>query len=778
MDNCSQSLHSPGDFLVAHTAVAFDAFTALSSSVVRPPMHPSRQLALSSQPRPPQPPVTPLGHKRQKLSKYERKLAEEEEREAKWEQIRAQKRVESGQLILQPGSFPLFRPPLPPTAPHVASSGSGSGKWLSEGEKLALYRSLSYPPGSLPPPTPPFLALLDREIAQFVQSVCVLDDERQRKVEVLQRVKDALQPLWPTVDVQPFGSFPLDLSLPHSDVDAVLLIDTRREVAAELRDVQTVLTCMQHNSMPTFKLIARARVPILRYTDTDRGVKVDLCINATDGVRAVEAMRRYMQQHTEMRSLVLCLKLILRRAGVSEVYSGGVNSYILQLMTVFFLQMYHRAADGPAPSQQQEEEQQQTSEQRQQHEASGEVSETEATRALSKKRKHATQSADGAQSGAGTTGKAAGAEESAGRAGMLLYSFLDFYGHRFDYVNYGIQLGLPPSANLPAGRSCQYYSKLERGRLSADNPFLLSIEDPLDPTRDSGAGSFGILRVQRCMQLAQERLALIAAEWQHTGNITLISSNHHTQHATLQLAEEEEGTAAVNTDMVSQEAGSASEGGLEGESQLSRKERKKRKKARKESKKKRREEAAGTAAQRGERDEEEQRRKEEERMQLGPILTQLTTADLYVTPTLKQAEEERKLRANNGHSHTTAQQQSASREGATVEESESESTGHNEASTAVTPRVTSDRSRKDERAEKRRGKQVAGERVTRKQRRQLREAEAHARNMSSKGDGDRAPAIEQSKDEVRPPQHSADGDTASSAHHKKRRKERGEAAEQ
>ena len=111
-----------------------------------------------------------------------------------------------------------------------------------------------------------------------------------------------------------------------------------------------------------------------------------------------------MQHHSEMRPLVLCLKLLMRRAGVSEVYSGGVNSYILQLMTVFFLQMYNMAAadHDTAQSQQQAAER------------------------------------DGAATVSG-----------AGRVGMLLYSFLDFYGHRFDYVNYGIQLGLPPSDELP-----------------------------------------------------------------------------------------------------------------------------------------------------------------------------------------------------------------------------------------------------------------------------------------------------------------------------------------
>ena len=730
-------------------------------------MNPARQRALS-QPPPPTRESSTAG-KRQKLSKYERKLAEDEEREAKWEQYRAQKRVESGQLLPQPGSFPLFRPPLPPAKPASsgAANGSSGSQWLSEGEKLALYRSLSYAPGLVPPPSAAFLSLLGREIADFEQSVALSDDERRRKSEVLQRVRDALQPLWPTVDVQPFGSFPLDLSLPHSDVDAVLVIDTKRDVAAELRDVQTVLTCMKHDSMPTFKLIARARVPILRYTDRDRNVKVDLCINATDGVRAVAAMRRYMQHHTEMRPLVLCLKLLMRRAGVSEVYSGGVNSYILQLMVIFFLQMYNMAADEPPKPQ---------NEQQHPH---GELDNEGKTRtARTKKRKHGQQSVE-----AGSLSEAPSQEsqesqisaavsvsgnESSGRLGMLLYSFLDFYGHRFDYVNYGVQLGLPPSDELPSGSSCQYYSKLERGRLSAENPFLLSVEDPLESTRDCGAASFGILRVQRCMQLAQERIALMAAEWQHTGNINpTAASSQPTAQPPPPPQEESEAEQAGRSSQVDteadneddEEAGSGEQQQPDS-SQLSRKERRRLKKGKKEDKRRKREEAKAAAAAQEAKEVEDKRQQEEERMQLGPILTQLSTTDMYVTPAFRQVEEERKLQFNSSSSNgkaSKAEQQRADKKTTRSEEdtarqppartdSTSDKDDNKDSGPANAKHDKDDEGRKDRKEEKKKKKKRKGgesERLTKKQRRKLREAQAHERNVLRAGN---ATAAEQSKD--------------------------------
>ena len=420
-------------------------------------MNPARQAALNN-PRL-RPPAAPAAPSKKKLNKTERKQLEEEEREAKWLQHRAQFRASQPPL---PPSNPAFlplssRPPPPTSVPPPAN-----GKHLSEEQHLSLHHYLSYPPNSLPPPSDSFLSLLHAEMAAFTLSVAITAEERAAKEAVVGRIRAALTPLWGNeADVVPFGSFCTDLSLPHSDVDVSLRLpdSTAATVAGDLRDVQTAITCQPFERLPTFQLVGRARVPILRYVDEDRGVKVDMCVNQADGPAAVAVMRGYLARHPLLRPLVLVLKALLRRIGLSEVYTGGINSYILQLMAVFFLQVYEMAEGGP-PS------------------------------------------------------------PDAPQLGRLLCSFLDFYGNRFDYVNYGCQLGRLPSEEQPEPAGCAYFSKLDRGWVDVGKPGLLSIEDPCDASHDCGAGSFGVGRVQRCFSLAHERLCLMSAEWEHTGKVT------------------------------------------------------------------------------------------------------------------------------------------------------------------------------------------------------------------------------------------------------------------
>ena len=442
-------------------------------------MNPARQAALSRPPPSSSPSSSLL--KKKGGRKYDRKVQEEEELEMKWQAHRAKLQAHTPAAPATPPSYlpPSLRPPPPTSVPAPLN-----GAHLSEEQHLSLYHLLSYPPNSLPPPSPPFLALLSSQLSSLTSSLTPQPSDLAAKQAVIDRIRAAIRPLWgEEADVLPFGSFCTGLSLPHSDIDVALRLplSTPKTVASDLRDVQTAITCQSFERLPSFRLLSRARIPILRYVDEDRGVKVDLCVNREDGVKAVGVMKGYGERYPQVRPLVLALKLLLKRVGLNEVYSGGVSSYILQLMTIFFLQVYTMAQGH---SQQQPD--------------------------------TATPGEEGKGNGEGQ----GGGKEDEAELGRLFFSFLDFYGNRFDYVNYGIMLGPLPSDEQPEPPTCSYFSKMERGWVDVEHPGLLSIEDPVDATHDVASSCFGIGRVQRCFSLAHERLCMMSAEWEHTGQIT------------------------------------------------------------------------------------------------------------------------------------------------------------------------------------------------------------------------------------------------------------------
>lgn len=80
--------------------------------------------------------------------------------------------------------------------------------------------------------------------------------------------------------------------------------------------------------------------------------------------------------------------------------------------------------------------------------------------------------------------------------GTLLIEFFELYGKHFNYDNVGISVA----------RGGSYFSKSARGWASDKVPFLLSIEDPQDPTNDVAKASRNIINVRQAFVGAFEML--------------------------------------------------------------------------------------------------------------------------------------------------------------------------------------------------------------------------------------------------------------------------------
>ncbi|KAG8943699.1 hypothetical protein FRC03_002351 [Tulasnella sp. 419] len=84
--------------------------------------------------------------------------------------------------------------------------------------------------------------------------------------------------------------------------------------------------------------------------------------------------------------------------------------------------------------------------------------------------------------------------------GTLLQQFLKLYGSLFEYEKFGISV-------LNGGT---YFRKRDRGWLKHEEPHLLSIEDPLNPSNDVAKGSFKMVEVKKafhdaCKDLDEKR---------------------------------------------------------------------------------------------------------------------------------------------------------------------------------------------------------------------------------------------------------------------------------
>ncbi|VDQ14196.1 unnamed protein product [Trichobilharzia regenti] len=86
-------------------------------------------------------------------------------------------------------------------------------------------------------------------------------------------------------------------------------------------------------------LITLDLVPIVKMTDRETNLRVDISFNMKNSVKAAELILSYMKTYPCLPYLVFVLKQYLRRRGLNEVWTGGLSSYALILMCVSFLQV-------------------------------------------------------------------------------------------------------------------------------------------------------------------------------------------------------------------------------------------------------------------------------------------------------------------------------------------------------------------------------------------------------------------------------------------------------
>uniref|UniRef100_A0A8C8S0C9 Terminal nucleotidyltransferase 4A n=1 Tax=Pelusios castaneus TaxID=367368 RepID=A0A8C8S0C9_9SAUR len=180
---------------------------------------------------------------------------------------------------------------------------------------------------------------LHEEIIDFYDFMSPRPEEATMRREVVKRIETVIKDLWPTADVQIFGSFSTGLYLPTSDIDLVVFGKWERPPLQLLEQA-----LRKHNMAEPYsiKVLDKATVPIIKLTDQETEVKVDISFNVESGVKAAQLIKEYMKKYSLLPYLILVLKQFLLQRDLNEVFTGGISSYSLILMAISFLQLHPR----------------------------------------------------------------------------------------------------------------------------------------------------------------------------------------------------------------------------------------------------------------------------------------------------------------------------------------------------------------------------------------------------------------------------------------------------
>ncbi|XP_036164312.1 terminal nucleotidyltransferase 4A isoform X3 [Myotis myotis] len=213
---------------------------------------------------------------------------------------------------------------------RAAALSGGGGPGPQAPRPGTPWKSRAYSPG---------IQGLHEEIIDFYNFMSPCPEEAAMRREVVKRIETVVKDLWPTADVQIFGSFSTGLYLPTSDIDLVVFGKWERPPLQLLEQALRKHNVAEPGSI---KVLDKATVPIIKLTDQETEVKVDISFNMETGVRAAEFIKNYMKKYSLLPYLILVLKQFLLQRDLNEVFTGGISSYSLILMAISFLQLHPR----------------------------------------------------------------------------------------------------------------------------------------------------------------------------------------------------------------------------------------------------------------------------------------------------------------------------------------------------------------------------------------------------------------------------------------------------
>lgn len=129
---------------------------------------------------------------------------------------------------------------------------------------------------------------LHSEILDFVEYVSPTGNDKIQRKAVVERVKKVILKSYPDAQVHVFGSCATGLNLPKSDIDLLCYYPAVKEISLINRlssDITKAGICS------TIEPIKNAKCPIIKYTDKETGINVDISFNRENGIYCVKLVK-------------------------------------------------------------------------------------------------------------------------------------------------------------------------------------------------------------------------------------------------------------------------------------------------------------------------------------------------------------------------------------------------------------------------------------------------------------------------------------------------------
>lgn len=179
------------------------------------------------------------------------------------------------------------------------------------------------------------------EIKDFVNYISPSEAEIMTRNRVVNQLKQQIGQFWPATELHVFGSCATDLYLPGSDIDMVVVSETGDyEHRSRLYQLSSFLR--NKKLAKNIEVIAKAKVPIIKFVDPTSNIHIDISFERTNGIDAAKKIRRWLSSTPGLRELVLIVKQFLRSRKLNNVHVGGLGGYSTIILCYHFLKLHPR----------------------------------------------------------------------------------------------------------------------------------------------------------------------------------------------------------------------------------------------------------------------------------------------------------------------------------------------------------------------------------------------------------------------------------------------------
>ena len=204
---------------------------------------------------------------------------------------------------------------------------------------------------------------LNKDILDYQQIVI---KKRDNYIEINEKILDKIQnninKINTNFKAKLYGSRATNLFLMWSDIDVVICNEKRnKKIKEEINKEEEIetedniedikydflekLNELLNNDITfveNIKYLNKAKIPIIKIKTTKKynNIMIDITLQSKDhfGLKCVNLVKKLLKEYDILETLLFPLKTMLKLSELNDPYNGGLSSYALILMIVYFLE--------------------------------------------------------------------------------------------------------------------------------------------------------------------------------------------------------------------------------------------------------------------------------------------------------------------------------------------------------------------------------------------------------------------------------------------------------